>query len=144
MHRVNPYVVFRSAHISNLGHGHMNLLRLFTNWYSSLISNLHLYESSPVYIDEDYQLVKSRRRFICLCLRFEIWADCNRTYGLTLCIWELYLRFEIRTYQNKLYPRFEIWVDRNRWMIYDRCKPMSPTQCTSLPKVESPVSLYVS
>jgi len=37
MHRVNPYILFRSAHISNLAHRHMNLLRLFTNWYSSSI-----------------------------------------------------------------------------------------------------------
>jgi len=29
---INPYVLFRSAHISNLEHGHMDLLRLFTTW----------------------------------------------------------------------------------------------------------------
>jgi len=47
-----------------------------------------------IHIDEDYQLAKSRRRFIWPCPRFEIWANRNRTYGLTLCIWELYRRFE--------------------------------------------------
>jgi len=35
-----------------------------------------------IHIDEDYQLVKSRRRFIWPCTRFEIWVDWNRTYGL--------------------------------------------------------------
>jgi len=34
---VNQYVLFRSTHISNLGHGHMNIFRL------SPPSNLHLY-----------------------------------------------------------------------------------------------------
>jgi len=29
-------------------------------------------------------------------------------------------------------------------MIYDKCTPMSLTQCTSLSEVESPLSLYVS
>jgi len=29
-------------------------------------------------------------------------------------------------------------------MIYDKCKPLSLTQCTSLSKVTSPMSLYVS
>jgi len=87
---------------------------------------------------------ESRKRFIQLCLRFKIWADLNRTYGLTLCIWELYSRFEIRTDQNILYSRFEIGTDRNRWIIYDSCKPLSLTQCTSLSEVESLVSLYVS
>jgi len=72
----------------------------------------------------------SRRRFIWSCPRFEIWADRNKTYELTLCIWKLYLRFETGPDKNKWYPRFEIENDQNRWMIYDRCKSLSLTQCT--------------
>jgi len=60
-------------------------------------------------------------------------------------IWKLYLRFEIRSNQTKLYLRFEIVTNQNRWMIYDRCKPLSLTQCTSLPELESvQCPLYMS
>jgi len=39
--------------------------------------------------------------------------------------------------------RTEVW-NRNIWMAYDRCKPMSLVQCTSLSEVESPMYMYVS
>ena len=55
-------------------------------------------------------------------LKYE--PDRNRTNGLTLCIWELYPRFEIGINRDRLYPRFEIWADRNRWMVSDRCTPL--------------------
>jgi len=40
MHSVNSYVLFRSTHISNLGHGHVNLIGL------SLPGNLDIYGSN--------------------------------------------------------------------------------------------------
>ena len=52
--------------------------------------------------------------------------------------------FEIGTYQNRLCPRFEIGTNWNGWMVYDRCKPLSLTQCTSLSEVKSLMSLYVN
>jgi len=70
---------------------------------------------------------ESRRRFIWPCLRFDIWADQNRTYGLTLCIWKLYMRFEIETDKS------------DNW-----CRPLSLIQCTSLSEIESSVYGYRS
>jgi len=48
--RVNPYVLFQSTHISNLGHGYMNILRF------SPPSNFHLYNLS-VLVDSRYLLI---------------------------------------------------------------------------------------
>jgi len=45
--------------------------------------------------------------------------------------------------RNWSYPMFEIWADQNRWMVYDRCTPLSLTQNTSLLEIDSPMSLYV-
>ena len=61
-----------------------------------------------------------------------------------MCIWKLYLRFETETDQNRLFPRFEMGTNRNKWTVYDKCKPLSRTQCTSISEVESPMYLYMS
>jgi len=75
--------------------------------------------TSWIHIDEVYQLVKSERRFIWLCPRFEIRADRNRTYGLTLCIWELYPRFEIGTDQARGLKYELIGTDCIRGLKYE-------------------------
>jgi len=35
-------------------------------------------------------------------------------------------------------------TNRNKWTVYDKCKPLSRTQCTSISEVESPMYLYMS
>jgi len=73
------HIIFRK------GDTHVEIIRIYIG---GILTTLVVHW---IRIDEVYKLVKSRRRFIWPCPRFETWAYRNRIYGLTLCIWKLYL-----------------------------------------------------
>jgi len=92
------------------GDTHVEIVRMCIVWGF----DLRRYPDSTGTL-ESYRWRITRWWFIWPCPRFEIWADQTKTCGLIMCIWKLYLRFEIGTYQNRLYLRFEIGNDQNRW-----------------------------